>query len=94
MAFRGDIGIAKIDYARITAAALAYLVAGQGDGVGVSIYDDKVRQFIPSRYRPIPSARGARGAFEDADVWSDGRSAVVEAIDRHARTPRPADPRV
>ncbi len=49
MAFRGETGIAKIDYARVTAAALAYLVAGQGDGVGVSIYDDKVRQFIPSR---------------------------------------------
>ena len=36
MAFRGDAAaIAKLDYARLVAAALAYLVAGQGDAVGL-----------------------------------------------------------
>jgi len=49
MAFRGRTGVAKLDYARMTAAALAYLIARQGDGVGLAIYDEGVRQFLPSR---------------------------------------------
>ena len=49
MAFRGRTGVAKLDYARLTAAALAYLIAGQGDAVGLVIYDESVRQYLPSR---------------------------------------------
>ena len=52
MAFRGRTGVAKLDYARMTAAALAYLIAGQGDAVGLAIYDETVRQYLPSRIRP------------------------------------------
>ena len=49
MAFRGQTGVAKLDYARIVAAALAYFIAGQGDAVGLAIYDEAVRQYVPSR---------------------------------------------
>ena len=49
MAFRGRTGVAKLDYARMAAAALAYLIAGQGDAVGLVIYDESVRQYLPSR---------------------------------------------
>ena len=49
MAFRGQSGAAKLDYARAAAAALAYLIAGQGDAVGLAIYDETVRQYVPSR---------------------------------------------
>ena len=33
----------------MAAAALAYLIAGQGDAVGLTIYDETVRQYLPSR---------------------------------------------
>jgi uncharacterized protein (DUF58 family) len=49
MAFRGQTGAAKLDYARAAAAALAYLIAGQGDAVGLAIYDETVRQYVPCR---------------------------------------------
>ncbi len=49
MAFQGRTGAAKLDCARMVAAALAYLVAGQGDAVGLAIYDESVRQYLPSR---------------------------------------------
>ncbi|MCA1652020.1 MAG: VWA domain-containing protein [Acidobacteria bacterium] len=49
MAFRGRQGVSKLDYARMLAAALAYLVAGQGDAVGLVIYDEVLRQYVPSR---------------------------------------------
>ena len=49
MAYRGRTGVAKLDAARMAAAALAYLIAGQGDAVGLAIYDESVRQYLPSR---------------------------------------------
>src|ERR1700752_346411 len=49
MAFRGQSGPAKLDYGRAAAAALAYLIAGQGDAVGLAIYDETVPQYAPSR---------------------------------------------
>ena len=49
MAFRGQTGVTKLDYARIVAAALAYFIAGQGDAVGLAIYDEAVRHYVPSR---------------------------------------------
>ena len=49
MAFRGRTGVAKIEIARIAAAALAYLIAGQGDAIGLVTYDTNVRHYVPSR---------------------------------------------
>jgi uncharacterized protein (DUF58 family) len=50
MAFRGSASsVSKFEYARMLAAALAYLIAGQGDAVGLVAYDVKVREYIASR---------------------------------------------
>jgi uncharacterized protein (DUF58 family) len=49
MAYSGRAGVTKLEYARLVAAALAYLIAGQGDAVGLAVYDDALRQYVPSR---------------------------------------------
>jgi uncharacterized protein (DUF58 family) len=49
MGYAGANGVAKFTYARLLAAALAHLLTGQGDGIGLVVYDDAVRQFVPSR---------------------------------------------
>ena len=49
MGYAGANGVTKFDYARLLGAALSHLMAGQGDGIGLVVYDDAVRQFIPSR---------------------------------------------
>src|SRR4029450_11098713 len=45
----GANGVSKLAYARLLAAALANLLLGQGDGVGLLVYDQVVRQFIGGR---------------------------------------------
>jgi uncharacterized protein (DUF58 family) len=49
MAFTGRTGVAKLQYARLLAAALAHLIAAQGDAVGLVVYDTAIRTFVPSR---------------------------------------------
>ena len=52
MGFRGRTGVSKIAYARLLAAALAYLVSRQGDAVGLAVYGDGVRDYLPGRTGP------------------------------------------
>ena len=49
MAYSGSRSIAKLDYARLLAAALAHLISTQGDAVGLVVYDEALRTYIPSR---------------------------------------------
>ena len=49
MGFSGANGVSKLAYARLLAAAVASLLMGQGDGVGLLVYDQTVRQFIGGR---------------------------------------------
>jgi uncharacterized protein (DUF58 family) len=49
MAYQGAGSVTKLDYARLIAAALAHLVSAQGDAPGLVVYDDAIRQYIPSR---------------------------------------------
>jgi uncharacterized protein (DUF58 family) len=49
MAFAGRGRVTKFEYGRLIAAALAHLLSGQGDGVGLVAYADRVREFVPSR---------------------------------------------
>ncbi len=51
-----DSTLSKADYARRLAATLSYLMLGQGDSVGLAVFDREVRSFIP------PGAR--------SDQWS------------------------
>ena len=52
MGFRGRTGVTKIEYARLLAAALAHLISRQGDAVGLVVYDDALRHYLPSRAGP------------------------------------------
>ncbi len=48
----GSLTYTKHDYARTIAAALAWMLNRQGDAVGLSLFDERVRLVIPARYRP------------------------------------------
>jgi uncharacterized protein (DUF58 family) len=47
----GRVGVSKLAYASYLAAALAYLLAQQGDPAGLMLFDEKTRQFLPPRTR-------------------------------------------
>ena len=49
MGYRVAGGASKLEYARMLAGALAHLVAGQGDAVGLTIYDEQIRTHIGGR---------------------------------------------
>lgn len=48
----GSGGYSKHDYARTIAASLSWLLNRQGDAVGLTLFDDQVRDIVPARYRP------------------------------------------
>ncbi|MBI1374033.1 MAG: DUF58 domain-containing protein [Phycisphaera sp.] len=48
----GSRGYTKAEYAGTLAATLAWFLFGQGDAVGVTTFDDAVRDYIPARNRP------------------------------------------
>ena len=45
-------GVSKLEYAGILCAALAMLLAQQGDPAGLLLFDEEVRHFLPPRTRP------------------------------------------
>lgn len=49
MNYRGTKGICKFDLARKLTAALAYVLTGQQDAVGLITFDSKVREHLPCR---------------------------------------------
>ena len=42
----------KSDYARTAAATIAYFLAMQRDAVGVLLFEDRITEYLPARYRP------------------------------------------
>ena len=48
----GSLDYTKHDYSRTIAASLAWLLNRQGDAVGLSLFDERVRMVVPARYRP------------------------------------------
>jgi uncharacterized protein (DUF58 family) len=52
MGYRGCAGVSKLDCARLVAAALAHLVSGQGDAVGLAAFDEDLRQYLPPKGGP------------------------------------------
>ncbi|MFO7675644.1 MAG: DUF58 domain-containing protein [bacterium] len=59
MAWRGDgersrpvAGVSKLQYGSYLAAALAYLLIRQKDSVGLVVFNDRVRTYIPPRSAP------------------------------------------
>jgi uncharacterized protein (DUF58 family) len=48
----GSLECTKIEYARTTAATLAYFLATQRDAAGLVTFDEKIAEYVPARYRP------------------------------------------
>jgi uncharacterized protein (DUF58 family) len=48
MGYRSGTGMTKLQYAQCLTAALAYLLTGQRDAVGLGLYDDRLRDHVPS----------------------------------------------
>ena len=78
----GRKGVTKLTYASYLAAALAYLLAQQGDPAGLMLFDEKTRQYLPPRTRGGPHPRPA------ASRWR--RPTRRAAPSRGARWPRSA----
>ncbi|HPA45416.1 MAG TPA: DUF58 domain-containing protein [bacterium] len=51
MSFKGNGPVSKLEYGCYLASALAYLMLGQGDAVGLALLGDKVHARIPPRSR-------------------------------------------
>lgn len=51
MTFSGENEYSKLDYGCFLSAALAYLMLGQGDSVGLTVFADTIRTKIPPRSR-------------------------------------------
>lgn len=49
MAYRSGSRIVKLDYARLLAAALSYMMLRQRDAVGMVAFDEKIRRYVPPR---------------------------------------------
>lgn len=47
MAYRSGPGMTKLQYAQCLTAALAYLLNGQRDAVGLGLFDDRLRDYVP-----------------------------------------------
>jgi uncharacterized protein (DUF58 family) len=79
MGYAGVNGVTKATYARLLGAALSHLLAGQGDGIGLVVYDAAVRQYIPSRtgWSHIRSLLVALSRVEPG-----GRTAAASALKR------------
>ena len=76
MGYRGD-GISKIEYARMLAASLSYLLLRQQDMVGMISFGEKLRGYLP------PRARGGHlGDMLTAldDVSAAGKTDLLRAI--------------
>ncbi len=48
----GSIGYSKWEYARTLIATLGYFLMKQRDAVGLMVFEDIVREYIPPRFRP------------------------------------------
>jgi uncharacterized protein (DUF58 family) len=81
MAYAGANGVSKATCARLLAAALAHLLAAQGDGIGLVVYDDAVRQFMPGR-TGRSHARTLMVAL--SRIQPGGRTAAAAAVKRAA----------
>lgn len=52
MGFSSEGNLPKIEYASYLAASLSYLMMKQRDSVGLALYDNEVRTYLPSKSKP------------------------------------------
>jgi uncharacterized protein (DUF58 family) len=53
MRYTGEAGVSKFDYAATAAASLAYLILKQQDFVGMAVFDERIRSFVPPSNNPV-----------------------------------------
>ena len=82
MAYCGDEAVefegrrlSKFEYAQYLAAGLTYMLVGQQDGVGMVMFDDKVREYLPAKAR----ASQVRNILEYIDTHS-GESLEIQDL--------------
>ena len=79
MGFSGGNGVSKLEYARLAGAALAHLIVRQGDAAGLVVYDNRVREYLPSRPGQ-PHLRRLLVAL--ASVEPSGQTSTASALRR------------
>ncbi len=72
MAYSSE-GISKLEYSRYLAAALVYLMLKQQDSVGLLVFDQEIREFLPPRAHPrqlhvLLSALAAAAPSSSTDI--------------------------
>ena len=77
MGYRGGGRVSKLDYARMLAAALAYLLIGQGDAVGLAAYGERMMPFVGVR-----SGQPHLRAFVVQVGQDDEQAAAAEQVER------------
>jgi uncharacterized protein (DUF58 family) len=86
MAFGGHKGVTKLQYARLIAAALSHLISGQGDAVGLVVYDQTIRHYVPSRLGQTHLRRVlATLATMDASGATSAAAALRRGVDLLSR---------
>lgn len=79
MGYRSGTGVSKLEYGRMLGAALAHLMAGQGDATGLTVYDERIRTYLGSR----PGRSHLRTVLSTlAGTVAEGRTASVAALRR------------
>ncbi len=83
MAFADDRGPSKVLYASMAAAALAYLIADQGDGVGLLTWRDDKNDDRPAYIPPRAGQNHLRGVLAAlANVSAGGEGRLDRSIRR------------
>lgn len=79
MGYRSRPGVSKLEYGRMLGAALAHLIAGQGDATGLTVYDEQIRTYLASR----PGRSHLRAVLTTlATTVAEGRTASAVALRR------------
>lgn len=68
----GESTMTKREYAQQLSAALSYLMLNQGDSVGLTVFDDRIQEYIPPRNR--------------TDQWGNFLEALAGAKQTHAES--------
>lgn len=83
MAYRGDEAmefegrrLSKFEYAQYLAAGLTYMLVGQQDGVGMVMFDSKIRTYLPAKAR----ASQVRNILEYIDKAEPGGETSLSYI--------------
>lgn len=86
MAYGSGTGMTKLQYGQCLVAALAYLLTGQRDAVGLGLYDDQLRDYVPTAVKAGQLTRLLIALDHAAPgVASDSAVALKQISDRLRR---------